>query len=155
MPRGNNRHKFWKKAKVSDECWPWQEGLSDPGGYGKTTQNDKTEYAHRIAWELFHNEKIPEGMCVLHTCDNPPCINPFHLYLGTKAENNTDRAKKGRNGNLEGEDHPNAKFSDDTIRKMRELYLTGNYTHSMIGEIFGTSTAYVTKVIKRQRRTNI
>lgn len=147
-----NRHNFWLKVKVSDECWPWQEGLSDPGGYGKTTVDDTSEYAHRVAWELFHNEKIPDGMCVLHTCDNPPCCNPFHLFLGTKGENNTDRANKGRSNNVRGEKHWNARIPDTVIVQMRELYATGNYTHKQLGEIFHTSTAYVSKVLNGKRR---
>lgn len=71
-------------------------GSRDRFGYGKlaTTEN-RWDRTHRIAWRLIHGD-IPSGMCVLHTCDNPSCVNTDHLFLGSKAENNLDKAKKGR-----------------------------------------------------------
>lgn len=151
MKKNTTRHDFWLKAKIPDDCWEWQEGLSDPGQYGKTTRDDISDYAHRVAWELFHNEKIPDGMCVLHKCDNSKCINPFHLFLGTKGQNNTDRAQKGRNANVTGEQHPNAKLDELQVKQMRELYATGNYTHKSLSVIFFVSPATVGKIVRNER----
>ena len=71
------------------------KGHKIPSGYGTTKVGGKTVYAHRRAWEIV-NGSIPEGLCVLHKCDNPSCINPEHLFLGTQLENIEDRNSKGR-----------------------------------------------------------
>ena len=75
-------------------CWLWL-GYGDKDGYGKFQVNNKRWSAHRYSWFL-HNGGIPNGMCVLHRCDNPPCVNPKHLWLGTSSENTADRDRKGR-----------------------------------------------------------
>lgn len=85
---------YWSLVIVQEGCWDWS-GYKQPEGYG-TFPHAKTWYAHRVSWEL-HNGPIPDGMHVLHTCDNPPCSNPAHLFLGTVADNMADRKAKGRN----------------------------------------------------------
>jgi hypothetical protein len=77
-----------------DACWPWR-GFRDPKDYGHFFFDGAYVYAHREAWAQA-NGLIPEGLCILHRCDNPPCCNPAHLWPGTKAENNADKAAKGR-----------------------------------------------------------
>jgi len=82
----------------SDKCWLWI-GPTSNGRYGALGVGSKPKEvrfkAHRIAWEIFFGP-IPEGMKVLHTCDNPPCVNPFHLFLGTQKDNTQDAIRKGR-----------------------------------------------------------
>lgn len=75
-------------------CWEWQKSR-DKHGYGYVGQDAKTKKAHRVSYETFIG-LIPEGMCVLHRCDNPPCINPEHLFLGTLKQNALDRDAKHR-----------------------------------------------------------
>lgn len=77
-----------------DECWEWT-AARHPSGYGTFYFNGKWSRAHRTAWELA-NGPIPEGLLVLHRCDNPPCVNPRHLWLGTDADNTRDMIAKGR-----------------------------------------------------------
>lgn len=76
-------------------CWPWT-GCVHPKGYGRfVNEKAKADWAHRCAWRLWRGE-IPKGLLVLHKCDNPGCINPDHLYLGTDADNARDRDARGR-----------------------------------------------------------
>ncbi|KKN16791.1 hypothetical protein LCGC14_0972530, partial [marine sediment metagenome] len=85
--------RFWGKVKKTNSCWMWVATLH--AGYGYVGLNGKDYSAHRISWEI-HFGKIPEGMLVLHKCDNPPCVNPKHLWIGTRKQNTQDMIKKGR-----------------------------------------------------------
>ena len=95
----SDRVRFWKKVQKyqSDECWIWQ-GSKTSAGYGQLWVDCKQVYAHRVSWEI-HYEVIPDGMFVCHTCDNPICANPRHLFLGTASDNMRDMVAKGRNHN--------------------------------------------------------
>lgn len=84
--------RMWRFATPvdADTCWEWA-GNRNQHGYGRLD----TTYAHRLSWE-FHHGPIPDGLVVMHACDNPPCVNPWHLRLGTQVENMRDMARKGR-----------------------------------------------------------
>jgi DNA-binding MarR family transcriptional regulator len=96
---------FWGKVrKFDDGCWLWL-GHRDRGGYGSASYQGKTMGAHRVAY-LTEVGPIPEGLWVLHKCDNPPCVRPDHLFLGTVADNNADAIAKGRQARRRGNSHP-------------------------------------------------
>jgi len=88
--------RFNAKIDKTGNCWIWT-GHIDMWGYGKSNYNGRAGSTHRISWMLNRGD-IPIGMCVLHKCDNPSCVNPEHLFLGTHKDNAQDRSSKGRNG---------------------------------------------------------
>jgi hypothetical protein len=113
---------FWAKVDQSGglfACWPWL-GPRHGQGYGRTWYNGGPVYAHRVAFALA-NGTSPAGLDICHTCDNPPCCNPAHLWAGTARDNLKDAAAKGRirGGNLPGEAHPLHKLTWAAVRDIR------------------------------------
>ena len=153
--RLSTQERFWQKVVKSDGCWEWQGSL-DKRGYGRfhVSRERHRVWAHRFAWELT-NGPIPiedtyHGVCVLHKCDNPACVNPSHLFLGSQSDNNRDRHLKGRSRNLEpGSRHPKAKLSDLQVRQMREMYGRG-WSQQDLAEAYGVSRGNVSKIVNRK-----
>jgi HNH endonuclease len=86
--------RFWAKVEKTEGCWLWM-GYRNKKGYGMFKMPDRVQLAHRAAWMLT-NGPIPDGLDVLHKCDNPPCVRPTMLFLGTNADNQQDSVRKGR-----------------------------------------------------------
>lgn len=99
-------------------CIEWT-GYRNAYGYGQMTVGKASKKAHRVAWEVANGQAIPAGRVVMHACDNPACINPAHLSLGSLAENAADRDAKGRHRPLPGEANGNAKLTDEQVLAIR------------------------------------
>jgi len=138
--------RFWSKVNKRDEddCWEWQAGKL-PQGYGLFKIQGLTQRAHRLAYQLSRHN-IPDGLFVLHSCDNPPCVNPKHLFIGTHQDNMNDMKRKGRLPNRIGENNYNAKLSKIQVEEMRQLKAAG-VTYQELMKIYGISNGQVSNII--------
>jgi hypothetical protein len=160
--RGDMLSRF--RAKVAsgkpDECWPWTAGTG-VGGYGQfyeKTVDGKPIYrqAHCVAWEI-ENKRPIQGLG-LHTCDNPPCCNPAHVYEGDHLLNTQDAIQRGRtyrgshpNRNTAlGTRQGNAKLDDEAVRLIRSRYAQGGVTQSSLAKEFGVNQTKISSVIRRE-----
>lgn len=122
-PRGSLEDRFFAKIQKTSSCWHWV-GPIRPNGYGQIQEGGKGSRnvsAHRLSYEL-HKGKIPDGMVVMHSCDNPACVNPDHLSVGTYKDNTHDMIAKGRKRTVapKGTGNGKAKLNDDLVRYIRQ-----------------------------------
>tara|TARA_Y100000310_G_scaffold296274_1_gene328390 strand:+ start:228 stop:704 length:477 start_codon:yes stop_codon:yes gene_type:complete len=146
--------RFLLKVKIQPGCWEWQASKKK-FGYGQFG-NPYHETAHRVAYEMFVG-MVPDGKCVLHTCDNPSCVNPTHLWIGTQAENIADMMSKGRQrtGDVRGEKNGQARLRVEDVREIRRRAKDGE-THRALAQAFGLShSAVVTNIVNRKRWKSI
>lgn len=160
MPRkyGSPEEHFWAFVQKTESCWLWI-GTRSLGNwkdrrptYGQvtiTTTDGRKRHinAHRLSWELFRGP-IPDGLQVLHACDNPPCVNPDHLFLGTHQDNHADCAAKGRLSR--GVDRYNAKVNPEIVRAMRAEHAGGaKATH--LAKKYGIHRSTVADIVHRYK----
>lgn len=137
--------RFWSKVRIGDGCWTWTASLRHKG-YGQFRFDGKTRKAHRVSWEIA-NGPIPEGQHVLHRCDNPACVRPSHLFLGTNEDNHADMMAKGRNGYAahRGETNGFARLDEESVRRIRRLLADGQ-TQKELGRLFGVSNQTIFRI---------
>ena len=117
-------------------CHWWNAGVSL---YGMFWKDGRHHGAHRVSWEIHNDCEIPKGSLVLHKCDNPLCVNPAHLFLGTQKENMQDMIKKGRKAVRRGADNALTKLSKPQVVKIKWLLKEGQLSQRAIGDLFGCS----------------
>lgn len=139
--------RFWKHVdkKSKDECWEWNASVSNDG-YGNIRINNKLYLPHRISW-VIHNNVIPDGLLVCHTCDNRSCVNPSHLFLGTQKENMQDRDKKCRRIALVGEKNGKHRLTEKEVIEIRAKYIPYKYSTYKLAKEYGVSTTAVQCII--------
>lgn len=135
-------------------CWLWSGAPGDSsktGQYGRFRINGPQEKAHRASWLLYRGD-IPDGLHVLHSCDNPACVNPHHLFLGTNLDNVMDRVSKGRSGweSRPGEAHPMSRLTEADVRSIRTRYAAGTRGRALAKE-YGVNPATVSEIITRRK----
>ncbi len=129
--------KYTVKQKFG--CWLWI-GSMTRGNYGiiRPTRSRKMLRVHRVSW-IIHKGPIPAGLCVLHKCDNPPCVNPDHLFLGTLKDNTQDMLRKNRTVRYLRKGERSGKLTWAKVRKIRAILTSNRQTQKEIAEEFGVS----------------
>jgi hypothetical protein len=178
--RKSLEERFWEKVdkKGSEECWEWKAGISG-SGYGTFWLDGKSFRTNRVSYELFYG-KIPPDMFICHHCDNPKCVNPTHLFLGTNSDNMMDAVKKGkllggrgdRNGSHthpervargdkssarlhpesvpRGESHHWARLDDDKVKEIRQLYANGTISQQRLAIKFGVTQSAIWAIVNKK-----
>ena len=139
---------FWKKVKKTNSCWEWTGAKQQFGNlfYGWLTRKNKQYLAHRWSW-IIENGPIEKGLCVPHKCDNPICINPNHLFLGTQKDNVIDMLSKGRGCN--GSNHKNSKLTEDDVRDLREMCENKKVSINQAARDFGINYKTAWNIVQR------
>lgn len=153
--------RFWEKVDKNGpipkhmphlgQCWLWT-ARTNVLGYGNIREgipSKRTLLSHRVSWEL-HNESIPEGLYALHSCDNPTCVNPMHLFLGTDLDNMQDRDAKKRRSPPRGEKSGTAKLNEDKVIEIRRDYVRGSSTQGQIALSckYGVGQAQISRILR-------
>ena len=146
--------RFWVKAVVGtpDACWPWIASKDDDG-YGNFKFKGKWERASRVAWMIVYGP-IPPRKLVCHSCDNPCCVNPQHLWLGAHSENTSDSVAKGRHVDNRGEKQGSHKLTELDVIEIRKLYNAG-MLQRIIAERFGVSRRHIGCIVNKEEWRHI
>lgn len=140
------KERFWAFVRFElNGCWIWT-GATDKNGYGVFGINKEKSNigAHVYAWELQHGP-VPIGLCVLHSCDHPPCVRDSHLFLGTQADNVADRVRKNRSAH--GEDSGQAVLTEDEVLDMRQKFVFEKGIYARLGREFGIEPEAVSSIV--------
>lgn len=170
MGERNGEVRFWLGVRSSkDGCWEWQR-CRTPQGYGQVAVDRVRWIAHRYSWHL-HFGPIPRGLFVCHRCDNPPCVNPAHLFLGTHQDNMRDMAEKGRAARSKGRPHgpsgvrtnfhshvgtknPNGRLTEEAAKQIISRLATGEL-YTAIAADFPISHWAVAKIAQGRSWTHL
>ncbi len=151
MVRKSLADRYFEKVDIRgpNDCWPWL-GYATNNGYGRMKVDGVLKYATHILFYLKHGHYPPKGRISCHHCDNPPCNNPRHLYLGTNRSNMRDKKERRRGNYGKGERARNVKLTSFQVHMIRFLLRSGE-TQTSIGWKFGVSQSIVSKIGMRQR----
>ena len=151
--------RFWEKVDkngpIPDHCpergpcWIWMGSRKD-FGYGDFARDGRLWLAHRVSWEI-HYGPVPDGIQVCHQCDNPSCVRPDHLFLGTQTDNVQDCLSKGRHRTVHGENAHSCRLTTAHVLEARRLYSAGGFTKLGLSKQFGISRTAMRNIIDRKR----
>jgi len=146
--------RFWSKVDVKgnlDECWEWQ---THKKWYGIFRIKNKCFGSHRIAYTLYYGQ-IPEKMFICHKCDNPSCVNPHHLFLGTQKDNIIDCSNKNRLVDNSGEKCGTHKLTGQEILEIRQKYIPKIYTQQKLAKEYGVCPSQISLIVNNKRWKHI
>jgi len=147
--------RFEEKYVINETsgCWIWT-GAKLPSGYGqiKIPGARKQVYAHRLAWML-HRGEVPQKMRVLHKCDNPTCVNPEHLFLGSSRDNMQDMKRKGRH--LYGERNVEAKLKTEQVERIKTLLAGSEFTQLELAKMYSVSPMTISRIARGERWAHV
>lgn len=146
MRRKDSIGRFFSKVSKGKSCWEWIGCLHEQG-YGIARREGQKVLAHRLSWEI-HFGKIPIGMEICHRCDNPKCVKPDHIFVGTHQDNMRDMMAKGRNADMNGEKNGNHKLNAGDIKNIRSLYTTGNYSQRELAMKFDVHQTNIGHIVR-------
>lgn len=138
--------RFWEKVDKNGSCWLWLGSVSS--GYGRFSFKGESVLAHRVSWFLAHDFYPPKDKEICHSCDNPACVNPSHLWIGTHTDNMKDCKNKRRNSLIRpvGENHGNARLKDREVIEIRNSSEKG----VVLARRYKVSTQLISKVRKNE-----
>ena len=142
---GSDEERFWRYVDKSSECWIWLNSRTATG-YGRPFFRGRRIRAHRASWELHYGD-IPNASHVLHHCDNPPCVRPQHLFLGTPKDNFDDMISKGRT-TIDFVRGPKAKLTEDQVRAIKALCTTGKHMYKEIAKLYNLHPSSVSAIAR-------
>jgi hypothetical protein len=150
----SNIQRFWAKVTIADgpnPCWEWC-AARNKWGYGRFYPQGgySSQYAHRYSYELFHGP-IPPDLQVLHRCDNPCCVNPNHLFLGTQRDNVKDMIAKGHMVDNNGERSASAKLTAEQVRQIRQIHAQGEINQTELAHRYQVSSRTIGYIVNRQK----
>ena len=151
----NDINRFWSKVAITaqeDKCWNWTAGKRRRG-YGRftltvSTNKDEGFVATRVAY-FIEQGVDPSDKCILHSCDNPSCVNPKHLSMGTNKDNTQDMLKKGRHTTPVGSKHGRSKLVESDVYKIRQLHADG-ISQKDISLLYNVDTSAISNIIRRR-----
>lgn len=143
----NLHERFMAKVEKTESCWVWTARKTCQG-YGRISVGNVNKLAHRVAFELFAGD-VPNGLHVLHSCDNPSCVNPSHLWLGTNNDNVADKMKKGRAPSHVGEKNGNSRLTPEDVLAIRIEFNSG-ISRDELSRNYGIAAQYVNQIAAKK-----
>jgi hypothetical protein len=150
------RLQFWKTVTFAEHCWLWNGCIRSDGRGFTSYGRERKMLAHRLAWELTYGP-IPEGVCVCHRCDNPRCVRPDHLFLGTQQDNLRDMRNKDRGAipaPRQGSKHHKAKLTEADVLAIRQAYAEGE-TQIALARRYGVTGSNMCSIVNGKTWTHL
>lgn len=145
--------RFWARVQCADKCWRWVGHIHSQTGYGSFSFRGRGYRAHRLSL-MIHGHIVPGDKDACHHCDNRWCVNPDHLYVGTRKQNMADCTERRRHNKPKGETHWGARLSADDVRSIRALHVAGQ-SQAEIGARFSVHPSTISRIVRREWRKEV